>query len=138
MSPRHVSRLFLIVFAVFALAGSWACSPKSSPTAPNAPAAPSAPAAPGGGVVTKELDSGDFAAGAIFQHTFSTVGSFPYHCIHHSGMTGTVVVSASAPSSLVDVSITSNSAPFPAASVKPGGIVRWTNNTAATHTVTSD
>jgi len=132
MSPRHVSRLFLIVFAVFALAGSWACSPKSSPTAPYVPAAP------GGGGVTKELDSGDFAAGAIFQHTFSTVGSFPYHCIHHSGMTGTVVVSASAPSSLVDVSITSNSAPFPAASVKPGGVVKWTNNTAATHTVTSN
>jgi plastocyanin len=128
MSPRHVSHLFLIVFAVLALAGNWACSSKSSPTGPGG----------GGGGVTKELDSGDFAAGVVFQHTFSTAGSFPYHCIHHGAMTGTVVVSASAPTSLVDVSITSNTVPFPAATVKPGGVVKWTNNTAATHTVTSD
>ena len=126
MSPRHVLRLCLVVFAVFALAGNWACSSKSSPTGP------------GGGVVAKELDSGNIAAGAMFQHTFTTAGSFPYHCNFHAPMSGTVVVNASAPTSLVDVSITSNSTPFPAATVKPGGIVRWTNNTAATHTVTSD
>ena len=126
MSPRHVLRLCLVVFAVFALAGNWACSSKSAPTGP------------GGGVVAKELDSGNIAAAATFQHTFSTAGSFPYHCNFHSAMTGTVVVSASAPTSLVDVSITSNTTPFPAASVKPGGVVKWTNNTAATHTVTSN
>jgi plastocyanin len=28
--------------------------------------------------------------------------------------------------------------PFPAATVKPGGTLKWTNNTADTHTVTSN
>jgi len=128
MSPRHVLRMSLVVFAAFALAGNWACSSKSSPTAPGG----------GGGGVTKELNSGDIVAGATFQHVFSTAGSFDYHCIYHGAMTGTVVVSASAPGSLVDVSITSSSAPFPGATVKPGGTVKWTNNTGVVHTVTSN
>ena len=31
--------------------------------------------------------------GAEFSHTFATAGTFPYHCIFHTGMNGTVVVS---------------------------------------------
>ena len=38
------------------------------------------------------FDSGDISAGASFTHTFSTLGTYTYHCIHHSGMTGTVTV----------------------------------------------
>lgn len=85
-----------------------------------------------------ELNSGDFGAGASFQHTFATAGTYPYHCIHHGPMTGSVVVSASATETQVHISITSSTAPFPAASVKPGGMVVWTNNTAMAHTVTSN
>ena len=37
-------------------------------------------------------NSGDLAAGATFSHTFSTAGTYTYHCKYHSGMTGTVWV----------------------------------------------
>jgi plastocyanin len=53
-------------------------------------------------------------------------------------MTGSVVVNAAAPDTLVNVSIVSSTSPFPAASVKPGGRVIWTNNTSMVHTVTSN
>jgi plastocyanin len=49
-----------------------------------------------------------------------------------------VVVSASATDTLAALSITSSTSPFPAASVKPGGRVVWTNNTVMLHTVTSN
>ncbi len=39
------------------------------------------------------FDSGSLAPGATFTHTFNTSGSFPYNCIFHSGMTGTIIVS---------------------------------------------
>jgi plastocyanin len=87
---------------------------------------------------TGELNSGNIAPSATFQHRFMTAGTFPYHCIYHSPMTGSVSVDAGAPDTLVNVSIASSSAPFPAASVKPGGRVVWTNNTTMIHTVTSN
>lgn len=90
---------------------------------------------PGNGL---ELDSGDFGQGAMYQHRFVAVGTFSYHCIHHGPMVGSVVVSASAQDTLASVAITSSSTPFPAASVKPGGRVVWTNQTPMVHTVTSD
>ena len=36
--------------------------------------------------------SADLNYGNTYTHTFNSTGSFPYHCIHHSGMKGTVVV----------------------------------------------
>lgn len=36
--------------------------------------------------------SGDLKYGSTYSHTFSTTGSFPYHCTYHSGMTATIVV----------------------------------------------
>lgn len=39
------------------------------------------------------FDSGSIAPGGTFTHTFSTSGSFPYHCDFHSSMTGTITVS---------------------------------------------
>ena len=90
---------------------------------------------PGNGL---ELDSGDFGPGAAYQHRFNTAGTFAYNCIHHSPMTGSVSVNASATDTLATVSITSDTSPFPAATVKPGGRVVWTNNTGMVHTVTSN
>jgi plastocyanin len=37
-------------------------------------------------------DSGNLAAGATFDHTFATAGTFAYHCAIHSSMKGTVTV----------------------------------------------
>jgi hypothetical protein len=86
----------------------------------------------------KELNSGDFGPGGTFQHRFASAGAFPYHCIHHGAMTGTVQVNDAATDTLVALLITSSSAPFPAATVKTGGRVVWTNNTNMVHTVTSN
>lgn len=36
--------------------------------------------------------SADLNNGNTYSHLFSSTGSFPYHCIHHSGMKATVVV----------------------------------------------
>ena len=38
------------------------------------------------------FNSGDKGLNGEFTHTFTTAGSFPYFCSHHSGMTGTIIV----------------------------------------------
>jgi plastocyanin len=38
------------------------------------------------------FDSGNIAGGGTFSKTFSTAGSYPYHCTIHPGMTGTITV----------------------------------------------
>ena len=86
---------------------------------------------------TMELNSGDIPPGGAYEHRFTTAGTFAYHCIHHSPMTGSVTVNAGAADTLVQVTITSSTSPFPAASVKPGGRVVWTNANDMLHTVTS-
>lgn len=40
------------------------------------------------------FDSGNIAAGGTYSHTFSTAGTYKYHCTLHSGMTGTVTVNS--------------------------------------------
>jgi plastocyanin len=125
MPTRRVLSWSAAALLVLALAGAGACSKSSSPTSPA-----------GGGA--KELSSGDIASGAMYQHRFFVAGSFPYHCNHHpSVMVGTVTVASSAADTVVAIDINAV-APFPAASVKPGGRVTWTNNTVMLHTVTSD
>jgi plastocyanin len=42
------------------------------------------------------FDTGNIAAGGSDSVTFSTAGSFPYHCAIHPAMTGTVTVQAAA------------------------------------------
>jgi plastocyanin len=42
------------------------------------------------------FDTGSIANGGSKSVTFSTTGTFPYHCTIHSSMTGTVVVEAAA------------------------------------------
>jgi plastocyanin len=88
------------------------------------------------------------ATGTSSSFTFPNEGTFGYHCMVHgsSGMTGTVIVSASASgtldSAVVQVGRNASNAPALAfnpstVTVKPGGIVRWVNpGTATNHTVT--
>ena len=38
------------------------------------------------------FDSRNINSGGTFSYQFSTVGTFPYHCIIHSTMMGTVIV----------------------------------------------
>ncbi len=45
-----------------------------------------------GGNSGAEFDSSPIAPGKTFQHTFSTAGTFDYHCNIHPFMTGKVVV----------------------------------------------
>ena len=120
-------RLLAAILVAAALAATSSCKSGGSPSYSTNPM-PTA----------RELDSGDFGPGGTFQHTFATAGTYAYHCIHHSPMTGSVVVSANAPSTTASVSITSSVMAFPAASVKPGGTVTWTNNSGLVHTVTSN
>jgi len=94
------------------------------------------PTGPGTGA--KELNSGNIGAGATYTHRFTTAGTYSYHCIYHSPMTGSVHVQASAVDTLVQVNIVSSMSPFPGATVKTGGKVVWKNNTGSTHTVTSN
>ncbi len=50
---------------------------------------------PVGHTVTSDngvFDSGMMNTGKTFSHLFNTPGSYPYHCIIHSYMTGTVIV----------------------------------------------
>ena len=89
-------------------------------------------------VTASELNSGDFGPGASFSHRFAASGTFAYHCIHHSPMTGSVRVGDAVTDTVVTVNITSSAAPFPDATVRTGGRVIWTNGTGTVHTVTSN
>jgi plastocyanin len=41
---------------------------------------------------TDVFDSGNMAANATYSFTFTTAGTYPYHCTYHPGMLGSVVV----------------------------------------------
>ena len=118
--------LFPVLACALVLAALASCNSSSSTHVPTSPSG------------ARELDSGDFGPGGVFQHTFPTAGTYAYHCVHHGPMTGSVVVSAGAPDTVESVSITSSTSAFPAAAVKPGGRVLWTNDTGMVHTVTSN
>lgn len=113
------------LLAVTLAAGSYSCS-KSKNGGPAAPAAP------------KELNSLDIApGGTTYSHTFLAAGTFGYHCVYHSVMTGTVTVAAGAagPDQNIDITVT---AAFPSKSITVGTRIIWTNNSSMTHTVTSN
>lgn len=86
----------------------------------------------------QELSSGTIGPGGMYQHTFASAGTYPYHCaIHGLSMAGTVVVANGQPANAA-VSIQNNNTYSPATvSVAPGGTVTWTNN-GSNHTVTSN
>ncbi len=83
------------------------------------------------------FNSGSINGGGTFSYTFSTVGTFNYHCSIHPSMTAKVIVtSASTASASVSIS---NMAFVPASlTVTAGTVVTWTNNDTMEHTVTSD
>lgn len=89
------------------------------------------------------LNSGTIATNGSFQQAFADSGAFSYHCSLHPCMThGTVTVTASgADSALVNILTPGGGCPGGytplAVSVKPGGTVRWANQSVP-HTVTSD
>jgi plastocyanin len=41
------------------------------------------------------FSTGNINPGASVSYTFNTAGTYPYHCIYHSGMVGTVIVKGS-------------------------------------------
>jgi plastocyanin len=41
---------------------------------------------------TTLFNSGNLAAGLTFKYTFTTAGTYAYHCIIHPTMTGVIVV----------------------------------------------
>jgi plastocyanin len=43
--------------------------------------------------------SGNLTNGQSYNYTFNQTGSYPYHCAIHPSMTGTIVVSTTAPTS---------------------------------------
>jgi len=130
MTKRHWfwTSTAALSLAIATLVTIYACGSSSKTTAPP----------PGGGGL--ELNSGNIAAAGVFAHTFMTAGTFPYHCTIHSFMTGnSVTVDASSANTNVAVSITGSGSGYSpnAVTIKPGGIVTWTNNGGTTHTVTS-
>ena len=120
-----IAKQWIPALVALAFAAAVACGGSSGSTT-----------SPGNGKL--ELNSGNIGPGHQYQHRFANAGTYHYHCIFHSPMKGTVNVSDATVDTLVNVSITSDMAPFPGASVKTGGKVVWTNNTGLTHTVTSD
>jgi plastocyanin len=130
MSSRLLLLPALAVVAI-ALAGSPGCKKSTAPTYGGTLGATSGP-------------SFNFtfpATGTSQTFTFADTGSWGYHCTPHQnmGMTGTVVVTATATtdSALVIVGVPANSFSPASVSIRPNGYVRWVNGSAVTiHTVT--
>ena len=59
-------------------------------------------------------DSGIVGNGSTFSHTFTTSGSFPYHCNVHALQTGTVTVQAPNQAPRVGITVPANNATFSA------------------------
>jgi plastocyanin len=91
------------------------------------------------------FDSGNMDPAASYNYTFTTPGTYTYHCSYHSWMTGSVTVVAGV--ATVAVSIPSGSSnPSNPPGYAPDKItlvvgvnntVTWTNGDTAAHTVTS-
>ena len=131
---NYRTRAALGALAVVAVIAWIGCSKKSDGGYPNGPST-------GGGGTT--FNFGPFAASQSVVRTFTTAGTFGYHCNPHrsSGMTGTVQVDAGGADSVVVNIGPSNTLTFSPATahIKPNGYVRWVNVSSMTnHTVTND
>jgi plastocyanin len=83
-------------------------------------------------------DSGTMNAGAVFTHTFTTPGTFPYSCTFHAslGMTGTVVVAQPSPTATTAATATDTPLPTFTATFTPAATETGTPTVEATTTVT--
>ena len=78
-------------------------------------------------------DAGDTGAGGTITRTFAAVGTYPYQCTRHSGMTGQVVVGGSGsaapptspPSNAVTVQATPSAFTPERVEIAPGAGVTW-------------
>ena len=122
---------FPLAFALVVTALAASCS-KDNSTAPNS-------------TITGPTFSFTFPqTGTSHEFQFPDAGNWGYHCIPHgsSGMTGTVIVDASAASDTVAGGVAvggGNGFQFvpQTVTIKPGGRVRWVNVSGMTnHTVT--
>ncbi|HWG90704.1 MAG TPA: multicopper oxidase domain-containing protein [Candidatus Thermoplasmatota archaeon] len=77
------------------------------------------------------------AKGQSWEATFTTLGTFKYHCHPHPFMEGEIVVSATDPAARDRVEVTMQNFKFTPERVvvKPGGTVKWTNLDSVAHNV---
>ena len=83
------------------------------------------------------FDSGSISSKGTYSYTFSTPGTYQYHCSIHTLMTSKVIVT-STPVASVAVSIENMSFVPATITVAAGTTITWTNNDSMPHTVTSD
>src|SRR5438105_3412106 len=114
-------RLALLVSALLLGSG---CSKNSS-----------SPAVSTGGGTDPTFDLSFSASGTSHEIVFSQVGSWDYRCRFHSSMTGTVVVTSTAPtdSAFVAVGGSSNQFTPQLVTIHQGGKVHWESNTNVNH-----
>jgi plastocyanin len=141
-NPSRAGRALVPLLAalVVALAAA-SCNRYSAPTSPYGGGSTGG-GGTGGGGTGMPFDLGPFAIGESAQLTFSSSGTFGYHCNAHRamGMIGTVQVDANgADSLLVQIGASGFTFTPSTAHIRPGGHVRWVNTSGlANHTVTSD
>jgi plastocyanin len=92
------------------------------------------------------FDSGNMNGGQAYNYTFTTPGTYPYHCSYHSWMSGTIVVKAGVAAAKVSIPSGASNPANPPGYV-PDSItvviglnntVTWSNDDSAPHTVTSN
>ena len=130
MAKKSVSRPLLLLGLVVLLGSAIACGGGDGKT--------TAPPPP-----TKELNSAVLGHLAQYSHTFTTAGTFAYHCSIHTSMHGTVVVDPASAVTSGSVDIVSLTFSPASITVAPNATVTWTNQdgtaqTPINHTVTSD
>ena len=82
------------------------------------------------------FDSGVLNPGGVFSITFTTVGTYSYHCNIHPFMHGNITVTSSGPAT-VFVEIKNFAFTPQNVAVSAGTVVVWTNNDSVAHTVTT-
>jgi len=94
----------------------------------------------GGGGGSGELASQDpITFNGTYEHTFTNLGEYHYHCNHHTFMHGVVRVSDSEPAGDKTVEINTSAYILDDITIHSGNKVTWTNKDASIpHTVTSD